>query len=238
MAEFFRRVEKKYIISKEQYLRIKEILNEKMVEDEHGKSTICNLYFDTNNFDLIMHSISKPYYKDKVRLRSYNIPDLDSNVYLEIKKKCGGIVGKRRIQMLLKDYYTYINNFGEIKEEVQVINELDYYFKFYHLQPTMFLSYYRRAYYGKDNMDFRITFDSNIIARNHDLKLENGNYGTQILGEDKYIMEIKTLGAMPMWCVKILDELKIVPCGFSKYGEAYTQLILNANNMKRREFIC
>ena len=51
MAEFFRRVEKKYIINKQQYLALKKILNKYMVEDEHGKSTICNIYFDTDNYD-------------------------------------------------------------------------------------------------------------------------------------------------------------------------------------------
>ena len=42
-------------------------------------------------------------------------------------------------------------------------------------------------------------------------------------------MEIKTLGAIPMWFIKLLNEVQIGPCGFSKYGAAYTQLILNAN---------
>lgn len=90
----------------------------------------------------------------------------------------------------------------------------------------MFLSYCRRAYYDKEDNDFRLTFDSDILARNYDLELEKGVYGEYILEKDKYIMEIKTLGAIPIWFVKILDELKISPCGFSKYGEAYTQLIL------------
>lgn len=231
MTEIFRRVEKKYIINEKQYLHLKGILSEKMVEDEHGKSTICNIYFDTDRFDLIRHSISKPYYKDKIRLRSYNIPNLESDVHLEIKKKCDGIVGKRRIQMSLKDYYKYISDNGQIQNNNQVINELNYYFKFYNLEPKMFLSYYRRAYYEENNIDFRITFDSNIIARSYDLKLENGNYGENILEKDKCIMEIKTLGAMPMWLVKILDNLKISPSGFSKYGEAYKHLVLQANQI-------
>ena len=89
MSEFFRRIEKKYIITWEQYLIIKDIIETKMIEDEHGKSTICNIYLDTDQFDLIRHSITKPIYKDKVRLRSYNIPTNDSTVYLEIKRKYG-----------------------------------------------------------------------------------------------------------------------------------------------------
>ena len=225
MSEFFRRVEKKYIITKEQYTMVEESIKYKMIEDEHGRSTICNLYLDTEQFELIQHSITKPIYKDKVRLRSYNVPTNNTNVYLEIKRKYDGVVSKRRIEMNLNEFYQYLNHKDEIEDE-QVKKELDYYFYHYNLKPSMFLSYCRKAYYDKEDNDFRLTFDSDILARNYDLELEKGVYGEYILEKDKYIMEIKTLGAIPIWFVKILDELKISPCGFSKYGEAYTQLIL------------
>lgn len=224
---FFRRIEKKYILTREQYLFLKEIIKDYLVEDEHGKSTICNIYFDTENYDLIMHSITKPTFKDKVRLRSYNIPSLDDKVFLEIKRKSEGVVSKRRIQLELNKYYEYLNGNNQIIEDTQIRRELDYYFNFYNLKPTMFISYYRRAYYEKNNRDFRITFDSHILARKDDLELEKGNYGEHILEKNKYIMEIKTLGSIPMWLVKLLNDNKIYPCSFSKYGEAYSQLILH-----------
>ena len=230
MVGFFRRVEKKYILNERQYILFKNALKEYMVEDEHGVSTICNIYFDTQQYELVQHSITKPVFKDKIRLRSYNIPNLNSKIYLEIKRKYDGVVSKRRIEMNLKEFYEYMNNKNSI-ESNQVKKELDYYFKHYELEPKMFLSYYREAFYGKDDRDLRITFDNNIIARNYDLNIENGNYGISILDKNKYIVEIKTLGAMPMWLVKVLDELKISPAGFSKYGEAYTQLVLNRYEM-------
>lgn len=228
MSEFFRRIEEKYIIDKEQYEKMKDLLSDKMIEDEHGKSTICNIYFDSDNYDLIMHSITKPIFKDKIRLRSYNVPNLNSKVFLEVKRKYNKIVSKRRIEMKLQDYY-------DIKEFAndQVQKELDYYFKLYKLKPKVYLSYFRRAYYDKENRDLRITFDSNILARTYDLELEKGSYGDLILEKKKYIMEIKTLGAIPLWLVKKLNYLKIAPCGFSKYGEAYTQLILGANEVSK-----
>ncbi|MGN1327939.1 MAG: VTC domain-containing protein [Clostridia bacterium] len=231
MADFFRRVEKKYVITKKQYLSLKNVIQDKMVEDEHGKSTICNIYFDTEQYDLIRHSITKPIYKDKIRLRSYNIPTRDTITYLEIKRKYYDIVSKRRIQAPLNDFYQYFKGNKKL-EESQVKKELDYYFLHYNLKPTMFVSYQRRAYYDKENRDFRLTFDSNILARDYDLKIEKGNYGDLILDKEKYIMEVKTLGAMPIWFVEILNKLNVCPCGFSKYGEAYTQLILNKNNKK------
>ena len=228
MADFFRRVEKKYILTREQYLFFKEAIRENMIEDEHGKSTICNIYFDTEQYDLIRHSIAKPIFKDKIRIRSYNIPTIDSNIYLEIKRKYDGVVSKRRIQIKLSDFYKYLND-NSCLDECQVKKELDYYFKHYKLKPTMFLSYYRRAFYDKENRDFRLTFDSHVLARDYDLEIEKGNYGVHIFEKNKYIMEVKTLGAIPMWFVKLLNQIQIGPCGFSKYGAAYTQLILNAD---------
>ena len=233
MADFYRRVEKKYILSKEQYEIIKDAISKYMVEDEHGKSTICNIYFDSDNYELISHSITKPVFKDKIRLRSYNIPKLQDVVYLEIKRKYDGVVSKRRIAMKLQDFYKYLNNKSSlIVNDIQVKKEIDYYFDFYNLKPAMFISYFRRAYYGKDDRDFRITFDSNVLARDYNLKLEQGNYGNIIFEPNKYIMEVKTLGSMPIWLVRVLSEFKISPCGFSKYGEGYTQLVLKSNDLQ------
>lgn len=234
MADIFRRVEKKYILNKKQYEQIMQILKKYVVQDEYGKSTICNIYFDTENYDLISHSITKPYFKDKVRLRSYNTPKKESTVFLEIKRKVDGVVGKRRIEMKLSDFYEYMQNPNLVSnKKIQIKNELDYYFKKYNLSEKMYISYEREAYYEKGNSDFRVTFDTNVLARNYNLNLDKGNYGENILSPDKYIMEIKTLGTIPLWFVKVLDECKICPCGFSKYGEAFTQLVLGANNINK-----
>lgn len=201
IAEFFRRVEKKYIITEQQYEYLKRKFTDIMIKDVHGKSKICNIYFDTDNYELISHSIEKPVYKDKIRLRSYNIPKKEDIVYLEVKRKYEGVVSKRRLQVKLKDVYEYFEKDNLQTKDVQVKNELDYYFKHFNLKPTMFLSYDREAFYSKEDENFRITFDSNIIARNYDLKLEKGSYGFNLLEDKKYIMEIKTLGAIPMYFV-------------------------------------
>jgi SPX domain protein involved in polyphosphate accumulation len=236
MADFFRRVEKKYIITQSQYSYIKKAISDKMQEDSYGKSTICNIYFDTENYDLIKNSITKPIYKDKIRLRSYNVPEKESIVYLEVKRKFKEIVSKRRIEIKLSEFEKIENReIGKLQLEEnsnsQIQKELEYYFNHYNLISTMYISYQREAYYEKENMNFRLTFDSEVLARENDLQLDKGSYGTYILEEDKYIMEIKTLDAIPLWFVSILNKIDAHPCGFSKYGEAYTQLILKANKI-------
>ena len=43
-----------------------------MALDQYGRTTIRNLYFDTDTYRLIRHSIEKPTYKEKLRIRSYS----------------------------------------------------------------------------------------------------------------------------------------------------------------------
>ena len=138
-------------------------------------------------------------------------------------------MGKRRISMKFSEFIKYMKNAKEVKNDnAQIKNELDYYFKLYNLSAKMYIAYDREAFYAKDDRDFRITFDSNIRARNYDLDLNKGTEGENILDKDKYVMEIKTLASIPMWFVKVLSECKVIPGSFSKYGEAYAKLVLKA----------
>jgi len=215
---FFRRIEKKYVLTESQYNEIIKRIEPYFVMDIHGISTICNIYFDTANNDLIVNSMEKPIYKEKVRLRSYGIPKLDNTVYLEIKKKYKGIVSKRRVSMKLSEFYNYYNN--NVKPfDNQIMREIDYCFKYYTLIPKLFLAYDRIAYYEKNNDDFRLTFDFNIRSRRNNLNLEKKCSNTNLFDYKYYVMEVKTLDSMPLWFVKILSDLKIYPKSFSKYGE-------------------
>ena len=84
----FKRYEKKYLLSSEKEARFLKAIENKMELDKYGEHTICNIYFDTPDYDLIRRSIEHPIYKEKLRLRSYGVPkDGDSKVFVEIKKK-------------------------------------------------------------------------------------------------------------------------------------------------------
>lgn len=127
--------------------------------------------------------------------------------------------------MKLEDAYEYIEK-GKTNENSQIMNEINYCFKRYNLKPVIFLAYDRYAYQGIEDKEFRVTFDFNIRSRDYDLRLEKGDYGEMLSNEPIYIMEIKTLGSIPIWFVKILSELKIYPNSFSKYGEVYMEKIV------------
>ena len=85
------------------------------------------------------------------------------------------------------------------------MNELDYTFNYYKLKPKLYLYYDRHSYYDKDNINFRITFDENIRSMEDDLQLEDGSKGIDYFKDKTYIMELKTLNALPIWMVRALN---------------------------------
>ena len=92
----FIRYEKKYLLDDSQYNEFIKKTGGRLVPDDYGTTTICNIYFDTPDAQLIRASLDKPVYKEKLRLRSYGKVVKDGPVFLELKKKYQGIVYKRR----------------------------------------------------------------------------------------------------------------------------------------------
>ncbi|MBC3890008.1 VTC domain-containing protein [Acetobacterium paludosum] len=232
ITKTFKRYENKFQLNESQFEQLLPILLTEMVPDSYTSKndsySIYNIYFDTENYDIIRHSLSKPYYKEKLRLRSYAIPiSSDDKVFLELKKKIGGIVSKRRATMTLNEANRFISK-REYPLETNAINrlvleEIDNFLDHHIIEPKAYISYERSAYLGKNDPEFRVTFDYNIKSRQNNLSLEKGDFGNQLLPKDGYIMEIKILGAIPVWLTHVLSSLKIYSSSFSKYGNAYTE---------------
>ncbi|MGL4336637.1 MAG: polyphosphate polymerase domain-containing protein [Turicibacter sp.] len=226
----FRRYEKKFLLTQQQYDALIPKLLEEMEPDLYcrgGKNySIYNVYYDTKAHDVIRHSISKPYYKEKLRLRSYHIPTSQNDkVFLELKKKINGIVTKRRVVLTLEEAVRFVTYQEKPATRdymsEQVINEIDYYLQQHEIIPSVFVSYSRCAFFGKQDKDFRLTFDSQIITRRDELNLKLGSFGEELLERNQYLMEVKILGAIPIWFTTILSELEIYNTHFSKYGQEY-----------------
>ncbi|MFT4005275.1 MAG: polyphosphate polymerase domain-containing protein [Lacrimispora sp.] len=218
----FKRVEIKYLLDPVQYRELKKRLEGRMAVDQYGKSTISNIYFDTPDSRLIRESLEKPVYKEKLRLRSYGIPKAGDTVFLELKKKYKGIVYKRREDMSLEEAEDYLYRGKRTGKDSQVLHEIDWFLDYYKgVVPAMYISYDRIAMYGIEDEELRLTLDGNILWRDGALNLDKGSWGNTLLEQGGCLMEIKLAGAMPLWLGTALDELKIYPASFSKYGQAY-----------------
>lgn len=231
--EVFNRYEHKYLLDKDTYEKVLKIMDKHMELDIHSKDhkpyTIANIYYDTQDDYLIRSSLSKPIYKEKLRLRSYGVPHKNGKVFLEIKKKYDGIVNKRRTALLLDEAYDFARTgiSPSLKDYMnrQVLREITYFLKVYDLKPKVYIAYDRVAYFEKGNDDLRISFDRNIRSRRYDLKLELGDYGELLLPGDVYLMEIKTSLAKPIWLTDMLTKFQLRRNSFSKYGTEFKQYI-------------
>ena len=223
----FKRYEYKYLVSRSQRRYIEQQIRlHRMQEDEYGETTICNIYYDTPDYRLIRRSIEKPVYKEKLRLRSYGRAGENDTVFLELKKKFDGIVYKRRISLGLQDATRFLSGMAPLPKEGQIPRELEYFYKYYgNLQPSMYLSYDRVAWFSKYDKNLRVTFDQDIAFRNWDMHLSSAPGGRQLLNPGESVMEIKVAGAMPLWLVDILNSTGVQKTSFSKYGRAYLTIL-------------
>ena len=230
----FDRIEKKYLITKAQKKVLLKAINKNMKKDSYHRSEVLNIYFDNDNYDLIIQSIDRPVFKEKLRARSYGGYD---RVFLEIKTKLKGkeynLGYKRRVMITYDDFEELVNRRKTLVElskravetgnDLQIAKEVDYLMERFDLKPKILVLYNRESY--KDNEGLRITFDENLKYRDKNLSFDKGKRDKIYFKDDhNIIMEVKAHGVMPLWLVKLMSEERIYPQQFSKIGKIYERL--------------
>lgn len=222
----FKRYELKYLLNKKEKEEILLAMKPHMKLDDYGRTVIRNIYFDTENFRLIRRSLEKPVYKEKLRIRSYKPVQITDQVFVEIKKKYKSVVYKRRLLLPEKTVMESFRTGEPLPVCSQIGDEIQYFREYYkNLQPSVFLSYEREAFYSLDGSDFRVTFDENILYRRNDISLGSEIYGHPLLGKQQTLMEIKTSGGIPLWMSETLTKHHLYKTSFSKYGSAYQRMM-------------
>ena len=222
----FERYEKKYRLTAAQQRLLLEGMRPYMKKDDYGAYTICNIYYDTDDWRLIRTSLEKPVYKEKLRVRSYGVPEENGKVFVELKKKYDGVVYKRRVTMAADVVTPFLT--GELPEDSfgQIGQEILWFQHFYHAEPKVFIGYDRLAFAGIDDPALRITFDTGLRWRTTGLDLRLGDHGTPVDAPDMILMEIKIPGVCPLWLSRLLSQAEVFPTSFSKYGACYQNHIL------------
>ncbi|MBP3885214.1 MAG: polyphosphate polymerase domain-containing protein [Olsenella sp.] len=217
----FKREEIKYRLTSGQRHRLEAVMARHMVPDEHGATTVRNVYYDTPSHVLIRRSMEHPRYKEKIRLRSYADASVNTPVFVELKKKVDGVVYKRRTVLPLGDADALLAGIREPHGQIE--RELAYSAQRYEgLRPAMYIAYDREAFYARDDHEFRVTLDTRIRCRWDDVTLAGDTDGRLLIGERDSLMEIKGIGAMPLWMADFLAEEHLYKASFSKYGAAWS----------------
>ena len=238
-SKVFDRIEKKYLITGAQKQNILASVKQHARESNYHKSEVFNLYFDTDNFDLISQSIDWTDFKHKLRARSYGGYD---RVFLEIKTKLREKESnpgyKRRVMVTRKDYkkivggkatlFDLIKNSNNANNDLQIAREVDYLIGTLKLEPKILVIYHRESYRGEEGL--RITFDEKLRYRSDNLCFVKKKHDKiYFKDEPSIIMEIKSQGPLPLWLVKTLSANNAYPQQFSKIGKVYEQIIKETN---------
>ena len=226
----FKRKEVKYLLTEAQLAALRPVMETHMEPDAFAHSSISNLYYDTPDFRMLRRSQEKPTYKEKLRLRGYGVPDEETQVFPEIKKKAEGIVYKRRVSMPYGDAIRYLSR-RRPGGDGQIFQELNWMLLAYgSLAPRIFLSYERDSWRGREDPSLRLTLDREILWRAEALDLRRGAWGEPLLEPGQVLMEVKITNAAPLWLAEALSENGIFPISFSKCGRAFETLCKNYIN--------
>jgi len=220
----FQRVEQKYLLTGEQYRALRRGMAPYVRPDVYSHYTICSIYCDTEDFAIVRNSLDKPVYKEKLRLRSYGVPGSRDTAFVELKKKYDGVVYKRRVTVTAAQAAECVCT-GRLRRDDQISREINWFLHSWQPSPAAYIGYDREAWSGIDDNELRITFDTNLRARNWDLDLRAGDFGELILPRESILMELKFTGGAPMWLARLLSENGIRPASFSKYGTYYKALM-------------
>ncbi|MDD3122094.1 MAG: polyphosphate polymerase domain-containing protein [Candidatus Izemoplasmatales bacterium] len=212
-----KRTELKYIITFDDYYKLKNELRFLMDLDAHSSIEtkdyhIKSLYFDDVYDSHVMEKADGVEFHQKFRIRSYG----DENARLEYKTKVGNLTSKQSMWLLnglenaiMNQNYDFL--FRYIKEPL--IEQLVVRMKMDHLKPVIWVDYDREAYTYSVG-DVRITFDKNIEA-----SIFNRAYPftRRILEPKTMILEVKYTEILPDFINKVVMHRNFQVLSYSKY---------------------
>ena len=172
----FTRFEFKYLLDGNQAENIEQEIRHFMefdghIDKDHGdRYMVRSLYFDTPGRTNFYDKIDGVKARRKYRLRTYSsMPSAEVPIFLEEKNRIDNRVFKYRTPVVLGDLENIISNAGPVAlladhsgnelmqrfvERSLVANE----------QPLVLVGYFRRAFVSNYDIDFRVTFDSQISS--------------------------------------------------------------------------
>ena len=235
------RYEYKYLVNLEKLDQLRNDFSPYLEYDQYSKVnetndyTVRSIYYDTNTMKFYRDKIDGIKNRKKIRIRTYNSPQDQNPIFLEIKRKYGNKIIKNRSMYNAKLYNNLIKQRCIISAINSQKNKCENSEKFMHnvlinsLIPTALISYEREAYFSKINNSLRITFDKNIRYSIYpELNKFFNDSELQNTLEGFFILEIKFNDGFPNWISDIIQKHNIVRKSLSKYS-----ICIDSNNSFR-----
>lgn len=236
------RYELKYVLSLDQYKAVCAEIQQHMEPDRHGdgwgRYPIISLYFDTPDHRAYWDKLDGVPNRRKVRVRVYgdSVITAETPSYVEIKHRLNNQMSKRRARLPYGAAVAF-DEFDAPRPDLSpadqaVLHEVHYLYRILRLEPSCVVSYHRQAFNGLEPYtDLRVTFDSNLKGRAHDLTLLSTGYAHDhfVLPPDFCIMEIKANHNVPFWLTDIANRHRCTVRRFSKYCAALERCTILAS---------
>tara|TARA_R110002072_G_scaffold215969_1_gene372970 strand:- start:224 stop:949 length:726 start_codon:yes stop_codon:yes gene_type:complete len=225
----FNRFELKYLFRRDVGLEFLDELAPYLVDDPHGGASgysVHSLYYDSSDLRCFWEKIDGVRVRRKLRLRCYGDEGPpEGEVFLEIKQRVDRVVQKRRVRIPWEEAAGALSGspLGELEDPV--LAEAAHFATSYSLRPEVVVSYRRIARIGAYDQGLRITLDTDLRGRAHDLDLEPlaGRSG-EILDPSFAILEIKFNEVIPLWLTVPLARFEASFKRISKYCLATERL--------------
>jgi hypothetical protein len=241
------RFEQKYIIHPSLVPKIREYIKPFCIADPNGRGKIpeyavTTLQLDTPTMDLALAKERKTFARFKLRIRTYGKGG-SAPVFLELKRKVGGVIIKSRSKMTMEQYKG--DNDGRPivlnPEECEVLNnpvDNNYFLEYSRIarrvgaRPKMLIRYIRESYFGANDDYARLTFDRRICyrpTRNWTIPGIEETDGWRPMDTQTglnrpfagYIFELKAMRDSPKWMLELVERFNLTTTGFCKYATAW-----------------
>lgn len=232
----FNRFELKYVIPYTEALEFVEGLGELLIPDPHtgpeGVYRISSTYYDSDDWVCFWEKVDGLKVRRKLRVRRYEDVD-DGHGQIEIKQRIDKTVQKRRTRLPLETIFDVLpspsanarNDPGDLAED-PVVAEALWLVAACDLRPKINIRYQRRAYQAVHDPGLRITIDTRLTCRLHDLDWTGSPEGeTFFLPADISVLEIKFNHSVPLWLTTWVAHFECELRRLSKYCAGIDNLI-------------
>jgi hypothetical protein len=226
------RFELKYIINRAQYTALVTQLADYMAfdrsGDESGRYQIASLYYDSPDYKCYWNKLDGHRFRRKVRVRVYGLAQVtpETPCFVEIKQRTNKTLQKKRVQLTYAQAEA-LCGYGEAvavpAQHQAVLDELRYLQQTLQLQPACIVAYHRLALQGGAyDPGLRVTFDTQLTCRAHDLSLLSLGYSENqfFLPPQLCIMEVKANHRVPSWLAEMINQQQCTLRRVSKYCSA------------------
>jgi SPX domain protein involved in polyphosphate accumulation len=166
----------------------------------------------------------------KVRVRVYGDMTItpETPAFLEIKQRINKMMRKRRVRLSYAEAVDFDNYevlgamlgaAGNVGAQA-LLHEAYYLYRTLQLRPACIVTYDRMAFEGDPRApDLRITLDTNLRGRIHDLSLLSTGRAqdVQVLGAEYAVLEVKANHNVPRWVADLTARHRCTFYRISKY---------------------